>query len=120
MTMQTPGFSAQLFGYHPVRTGRDIEYDAFSRVTRGLQRAMHGEGSVSQAAAANVELWSTLATDLADDGNGLPVALRGALLSLAIFSIRHAQAVMTGACQAGPLVEVNLSIMKGLRGEVAP
>lgn len=119
MTLQSPGLSAQRFGFNQVRTARDIEYDAFSRVTRGLQRAMRGDGSLAQAAAANVELWSTLAVDLADDGNGLPAELRGSLLSLAMFSIRHARGVMTGDRRADPLVEVNLSIMKGLRGEVA-
>lgn len=117
MTVQAPGFSAQRFGFHQVRTARDIEYDAFSRVTRGLQRALKGDGSLAQAAAANIELWTTLASDLADDGNGMPPQLRGSLLSLAIFSIRQARGVMTGARSAEPLVEVNLSIMKGLRGE---
>lgn len=119
MTTQATGFTGRRFGHIPIRTERDIEYDAFARVTRSLQQALRGDGSLAAAAAANVELWSALATDLADDGNALPVSLRGALLSLALFSVRHAQGVMTGERQADALIDVNLSIMKGLRGEAA-
>ena len=108
----------QRFGYRQVGTARDIEYDAFSRVTRSLQRAQRGEGSLVQAASSNCELWSTLATDLADDENALPAELRASLLSLAIFSIRHGQSVMSGQRTADALIQVNMSIMKGLRGEV--
>ena len=119
MTMQSPSIAAQRFGHPHIRTARDIEYDAFSRVTRGLQRAIRGDGSLVQAAAANAELWTTLAADLADEGNALPAAMRGSLLSLAIFSIRTSQRVMTGGAKADALVDINLSIMRGLRGEVA-
>ena len=94
--MQAPGFSAQRYGFHQIRTPRDIEYDALSRVTHQLQRAIGGDGSLAAAAAANSDLWTTFATDLADDGNALPARLRGTLVSLAIFSIRHGQKVMAG------------------------
>jgi flagellar protein FlaF len=38
------------------------------------------------------------------------------LLSLAGFSIRHGQAVMAGNATTEPLVDINLSVMRGLRG----
>ena len=119
MNMQSSSLATRRFGQPSIRTARDIEYDAFSRVTRGLQRAMQGEGSIVQAACANIELWTALAADLADDENLLPPALRGSLLSLAIFSIRHSQRMMTGEPQGTVLVDINLSVMRGLRGEVA-
>lgn len=72
-----------------------------------------------EAAAASMELWTTLAADLADDGNALPDQLRASLISLSIFALRQGQMVMSGERQPDALIDVNLSIMKGLRGEVA-
>lgn len=119
MTMQPMHQSSQRFGQPHLRTARDIEYDAFSRVTRGLQRALRGDGSLVQAAAANAELWSVLAADLAEEDNALPRELRGTLLSLALFLIRHSHRLMAGAAPAEPLIDVNLSMMRGLRSEAA-
>ena len=59
-----------------------------------------------------------LAADLADPGNGLPDALKAQLLSLARFSLRHSDRVLAGNATSAVLIDVNISIMKGLRGEV--
>ena len=117
--MQAPGNFARGAGFNTVRSHRDVEYDAFSRVTRDLQRASRGEMSLARAAAANADLWSTLAADLADDGNDLPDDLKARLLSLAIFSIRQSHRAIAGNAEPAALIDVNLAIMKGLRGEVA-
>jgi len=75
--------------------------------------------SLARAAAANADLWSTLAADLADDGNDLPDDLKARLLSLAIFSIRQSHRAIAGNAEPAALIDINLAIMKGLRGEVA-
>lgn len=117
--MQTTGLSAQIAGFRQAKNPRDLEYDAFSRVTRGLLKAKRGEASMMKAASETVELWTTLAADLAEDGNALSEQLRASLISLAIFAIRQGHMVMSGERQPDTLIEVNMSIMKGLRGEVA-
>lgn len=119
MTAHQTGLAARRFGSEQVRTARDIEYDAFSRVTRQLQRALSGQDSLAAAAGANAQLWTVLAGDLAEEDNTLPPELRAGLLSLAIFSLRHGRAVMAQGASPQPLIDINLHVMKGLRGEAA-
>lgn len=105
-----------------MRPTRDVEYDAFSRVTRMLRQA----GSQSMASETigavhkNSELWTILAADLAEPGNALPDEVKAGLLSLAGFSIRHGHAVLAGNATVDALIDINLSVMKGLRGEGRP
>lgn len=114
----TPNF-ARNYGSSDLRSGRDVEYDAFSWVTRMLRQADRDghSAAVIQAVHKNNELWTILASDLADPGNRLPDELRARLLSLAFFSLRHGREVMAGRQTTDPLIDINMSIMKGLRGE---
>lgn len=104
-----------------MRSTRDAEYDIFSRVTGMLRQAERQGRSAPTIAAVhkNNELWTILATDLAEPGNALPDEVKAGLLSLAGFSIRHGHAVMAGDATTDALIDINLSVMKGLRGEVA-
>ena len=72
------------------------------------------------AAFSNNQLWTVLAADLAHPDNALPEQVKAGLLSLAIFSIKHGQKVLSENVPATTLVEINLKIMKGLRGETQP
>jgi flagellar protein FlaF len=108
------------FGAEHMRTDRDNEYMVFSRVIRLLQSALES-GNVNdiiRATHANTELWIALASDLASQGNELPDQLKANLISLAIFSIKHGHRVMSEDAPLQPLLDINLHIMKGLRGEV--
>jgi flagellar biosynthesis activator protein FlaF len=103
------------------RTPRDTEYSAFARVTRCLREA-HDTGrdgfpALCQAVLDNSRLWGMLADDLADDRNQLPPVLRAQLLSLAGFVRRHGTAVVGRRASAEALIDINTSIMKGLRGQ---
>ena len=104
-----------------MRSTRDAEYGVFSRVTGMLRQAERQGRSADTIGAVhkNNELWTILAADLADPGNALPDEVKAGLLSLAGFSIRHGHAVMAGNATTDALIDVNLSVMKGLRGEVA-
>ena len=103
------------------RTPRDVEYRAFARATRALTETADAKGAnyarLADALTMNRRLWATLARDLADDGNGLPQALRAALLSLAQFVMTHTEQVLNGAETVQPLIDVNTAIMRGLRGQ---
>jgi flagellar protein FlaF len=104
-------------------TQRDVEYHAFAHVTGLLARARdtaHETGGMARLAEAmheNVRLWLTLANDVALDTNPLPVPLRAQIVSLANFARTHSSRVLGGSDGVDPLIDVNMAIMKGLRGE---
>ncbi len=102
-----------------VRTPRDTEHDALARVTGALRRAQDGGAAsfpdLARAIHDNRALWTVFTTDLAGEGNGLPPDLRARLLSLAIFVEAHSSKVLRGAATVGPLVDINVAVMRGLR-----
>lgn len=104
----------------PLRSNRDIEYDAFSRATSALKAAQDSDSVPAKTAAVhqNNTLWNVLLADLSSDGNNLPPDLRANLMSLAIFSLRHAFKVTAGQGEIEPLIDINLAMMRGLRGEL--
>ena len=112
-------FSSTGYGNSVVRTARDAEYDIFSRVTRMLRQATergHGPDMIA-AVDKNNQLWTILASDLADAGNALPDEVRAGLLSLAGFSLRHGHQALAGKVSLAPLIDVNMAMMRGLRQE---
>lgn len=119
MNAVTP-LSQNGYGTPAVRTARDSEYDVFSRITCMLRQATETRDrrAMIEAVHKNNELWTILSTDLADPGNALPDQVKAGLLSLAAFSFRHGHAVMAGKANAAGLININMAIMKGLRGEV--
>lgn len=115
-------FKERAYGSPALKGARDVEYDAFSRVTRMLKLAPRdcaGEATIT-AVTRNNELWTLLATDLAGPANALGDQVKAGLLSLAIFSLKHGQAVLCGRGTTDALIDVNLAVMKGLRGEALP
>jgi flagellar protein FlaF len=103
------------------KTPRAIEYDLFAQITSRLRTAIAGGKLAFPALAAalteNRRLWTELALDLASDDNALPTALRAQLLGLAQFSLSHTESVLRGKDDAEVLVEINLAIMRGLKGQ---
>lgn len=101
-----------------IRSPRDVEYSTFSRVTAALRQARSPQ-EVTAAVHLNTSLWNTLLADLMSPDNRLPQGLRADLAGLAVFSAQHGLKVMSNAAGTEPLVDINLAIMRGLRGEVA-
>jgi flagellar protein FlaF len=104
----------------PVRTPRAIEYAAFQKVTARLVQASRDTAPMTEIAAAihdNRRLWTTLAVDLAGDGNGLPETLRARLIYLAEFSLLNSSKALRDKAALRPLIEVNTAVMRGLSGE---
>ncbi len=103
----------------PTRTPRSAEYEALTNVTRRLQSAkMKSTGSFPQLAAAlsdNRRLWTVFAVDVADAGNALPRELRAQIYYLAEFVDMHTRHVLQQNADVEPLIEVNSSVMRGLR-----
>lgn len=105
-------------------TFRDVEYHAFAHVTGLLSAARDMPeqpgrlGRLAEAMHENVRLWMALGADVASDENQLPKPLRAQLLGLANFSRTHMARVLAGDDTVDALIDVNVAIMKGLRGEI--
>ncbi|MDQ2065306.1 flagellar biosynthesis regulator FlaF [Xinfangfangia sp. CPCC 101601] len=104
----------------PARTARSAEYEVIAQVTRRLaaatQRRTLDYPNFIKALSENERLWSTLAADVADEGNGLPTQLRARLYYLYRFTSDHSRKVRLGNASAEVLVEINTAVLRGLRG----
>lgn len=117
--------SPQNIGYassiHDLRSLRDREYEAFARVTRNLGPAWDRRKSdfpaLASALNSNLQLWRTIAADVSDPGNQLPAELRAQLFYLYEFVSYQTRQVLDLVMPPTALIEVNLSVMRGLRGE---
>ncbi len=105
----------------PARSPRAAEYEVIARVTQRLVAAdadrIPNQAAFLEALHLNERLWSTLAADVAEPGNGLPQALRARLVYLYRFTVEHSRKIREGAASAGVLVDINTAILRGLRGE---
>jgi len=105
----------------PIRTPRGTEYEVFARITHQLITAARtGTRDLRPLAKAiqdNRKLWTTLAADVAGDGNALPPELRAGIFYLAEFTQAHSRKVLRDGASVAPLVEVNAAIMRGLRNK---
>ena len=103
------------------RTPRSLEYELLARSTKALTRAWTGRKqdfpSLATALNENLQLWSTLAADVAEPANGLPAALRAQLFYLYQFTSEHSRAVLADGGSVEVLIDINTAVMRGLRGE---
>jgi flagellar protein FlaF len=102
---------------------RAIETQMFARVTGALTRSAQSRESnypaYVAALSANLQLWTALAADVATEGNKLPTALRAQIFNLAKFTRALTSRILNGDASVDPqaLIDVNLSILRGLRRE---
>ncbi len=105
---------------------RSIEQKVFRQITGLLSAANEGENvpmsRIADAVYRNSQLWTLLAADVASDDNALDPALRGQIISLALYSQRTGQAVLRKEASLDALIDINTAIMNGLEGagEAAP
>lgn len=103
----------------PIRTDRGTEYEIFAAITHRLKSAADngraGFAALAQAVHENRRLWTILAADVAETGNGLPQDLRARIFYLAEFTSQYSSKVLSEGADAQVLVEINTAIMRGLR-----
>lgn len=104
-----------------MRTPRAQEYDLLARCTQKLSMAwMRRKEDFPMLATAlteNLRLWSALAADVAEKGNGLPPPLRAQLFYLYEFTAGHTRSVLDGRASVEVLIDINTAVMRGLRGD---
>lgn len=101
---------------------REVEYRLFGEVTRALIGASSATDFKDRIKALdwNRRLWSSLAIDCGQPGNQLPETLRAQIISISLWVTRHTSAVVRGNESMQPLIDVNRSIMEGLRATPRP
>ena len=104
-----------------LRPMRSIEYEALARATKQLSTAWPRRKEDFPALVAalnqNLQLWSTLAADVASTENGLPAPLRAQLFYLYEFSNQHSRGILEGRGSVEVLIDINTAVMRGLRGQ---
>ncbi|MEX1234572.1 MAG: flagellar biosynthesis regulator FlaF [Roseovarius sp.] len=102
-----------------IRTARGTEYDAVARITQKLksaaQKAPEDMVALAGAISENRELWTLFAAQVADPENPLPKTLRASIFYLSEFTNLHSRKVLAREASANALIEINTSVMRGLR-----
>lgn len=97
---------------------RSTEYRLFGQVTGALMEAQNvgARGApLIDAVDWNRRMWSTLAIDCMDNANRLPKELRAQIVSLSLWVTKYSSEVMHQGASLNPLIDVNRTIMQGLR-----
>ena len=120
MNVQTQALRAYAQNARTSQTPRGTEYELIARVTHRIKAAAEaGPQSYPQLVEAlsdNQRIWTTLAVDVADEGNELPQELRARIFYLAEFVQQHTSKVLTRKGRITPLLEINAAVLKGLSG----
>ncbi|MEX0319856.1 MAG: flagellar biosynthesis regulator FlaF [Ruegeria sp.] len=107
----------------PIRTPRNMEYEAISRITHRIHSAAKkgnsAYGELVEALYDNNRMWTVFATEVANAENGLTSQLRAQLFYLAEFTHDHTSKVLRREANVIPLLEINAAIMRGLRSGAA-
>lgn len=117
--LASAGYSTDLSDAGATRSARSVEYDLFSRVTARLSHAAKTKSSdfpkLVKALHDNRRLWTAITTDVLLPDNALPDDLRAQLVSLNAFVQTHSGKILRDNASVRPLIEINLSILRGLR-----
>ena len=98
---------------------RSTEYRLFGDVTSALMEAKTAGARgalLIDAIDWNRRMWSALAVDCLDSANQLPKELRAQIVSLSIWVNKYSSEVMQQGSSLEPLIDINRTIMQGLRG----
>lgn len=122
MPPETKPFDAYQRTQKAISSPRDVEYMAFTAMTRGLIEAQSSGEDVAlrnKALHANRVLWGTLADDCGREDNTLPEATRAGIISLSIWVAQFTKDAIRSGGDLEPLIEINKIIMAGLSGRAA-
>lgn len=118
--MQTLAFKAYGKVEHRTAGDRNIEHALFRQITEQMLAVKHAADptptEVADAINRNLQMWTTLATDLMSEENGHSNELKGMLLGINAFVRRTSMQLLSGEGDLADLIEVNQIIMQGLQG----
>ncbi|MDB2438714.1 flagellar biosynthesis regulator FlaF [Hellea sp.] len=106
-----------------INSDKTIELNVFISVTSALRRVdkeeIGGATKLAEALTDNAKLWKILFIDLVNPENPLPLPLKSSLMSLAKFTQIHTLQVLSGKADHQVLIDINQSIIEGLRQSAA-
>ena len=106
-----------------VRTPREQERDIIALVTQRLRAASAAKDDailLARAVSDNTTVWYILISDLASEGNQLPVELRAQIVSVGLAVIRECEKLNKADIDLDFLVSINQAIIDGLTDSTAP
>jgi flagellar protein FlaF len=115
-------------GYKTVQkeaaSDKAIELRVFMSVTAQL-KSVDFENKLEfpklcDAVLENLQLWKILFLDLVNPSNTLPQELKTSLIQLSDFTMSHSRKVLLGEASPEALIDINSSIIAGLRQSMTP
>jgi flagellar protein FlaF len=100
-----------------VRTPREQERDIIALVTQRLRAASAAKDDtilLARAISDNTTVWYILVSDLASEGNQLPMELRGQIVSVGLTVIKECEKLNKSEVDLDFLISVNQAIIDGL------
>lgn len=126
-TAQQQGVDKRLAAYAKtnsvVRTPREQERDIIALVTQRLRAASSAKDDailLARAVSDNTTVWYILVSDLASEGNQLPVELRAQIVSVGLAVIRECEKLNKTDVDLEFLISINQAIIDGLSDAPAP
>jgi flagellar protein FlaF len=106
-----------------VRTAREQERDIIALVTQRLRAASSAKDDailLARAVSDNTTVWYILVSDLASDGNQLPIELRAQIVSVGLAVIRECEKLNKTDVDLDFLISINQAIIDGLSDQPNP
>lgn len=106
-----------------VRTAREQERDIIALVTQRLRAASAAKDDailLARAVSDNTTVWYILISDLASEGNQLPVELRAQIVSVGLAVIRECEKLNKSDIDLDFLISINQAIIEGLTDSPTP
>jgi flagellar protein FlaF len=106
-----------------VRTAREQERDIIALVTQRLRAASSAKDDailLARAVSDNTTVWYILVSDLASDGNQLPIELRAQIVSVGLAVIRECEKLNKSEVDLDFLISINQAIIDGLSDQPNP
>jgi flagellar protein FlaF len=100
-----------------VRTPREQERDIIALVTQRLRASSASKDDailLARAVSDNTTVWYILISDLASEGNQLPLDLRAQIVSVGLAVIRECEKLNKSDVDLDFLISVNQAIIEGL------
>lgn len=104
-----------------MKSPRDTEYEAIARISHRLrntaERRFEQFVPFIEALNDNAKLWTTLASEVAQSDNSLPMDLRARIFWLGEFVTSETQKILreNGHGDIEILIEINAAILQGLK-----
>lgn len=107
---------------HRTAGNKELEATLFSQITQDLKAVQSTEDPqpsiLADAVSRNLQLWTILSADLLSPGNEMPNELKRTLLNLAGFVRNTSMRVLAGEGDLADLIDINVMISDGLKGNV--